>query len=144
MHALLLAGELESRGLAFPGRDGLIAYFLRRRLFYRMDDPAQLVLYSRPGLRAIDAFFPIEAMRVSLPVLLDALAKLGVGRAPELCEAWAMLDAKSDSLGRVALEGTLAKPYLPKERVGKPGKWVTLYTRLAFQTLDATSSGIES
>jgi len=35
--------------------------------------------------------------------------------------------------GRVILEGTLGKSCLPKERVGRPGKWPTLYTRLAWQ-----------
>jgi hypothetical protein len=82
-------------------------------------------------LRTIDAFFPIEVMRVSLPLLLDALAASGVGQAPELQEAWQLLEAKRDALGRITLEGTIANSYLPKERVGRPGKWVTLYARLA-------------
>jgi len=69
--------------------------------------------------------------------LLEAFTALGAGREPVLREAWDMLDAKQDALGRIKLEGTLPKPYLPRERVGKPGKWVTLYAWLAYQGRDA-------
>lgn len=131
MHALLLAGEMTKRGLPFAGRDGLVGYFLKRRLFYRTGDPNRLVLDCRPGFRMIDAYFPIEIQRVGLPLLLDAFAALGVGGAPELSGAWEILRTKQDEHGRVKLEGTLAKSYLPKERVGRPGKWVTLYALLA-------------
>lgn len=137
MHALLLAGEMKKRGMSFPGSDELVQYFFKRRLFYRTDDPGRLVLECRPGYRMIDAYFPIEIQRVGLPLLLEALAALGVGRAPELQEAWDMLEAKQDEQGRVKLEGTLAKSYLPKERVGLPGKWVTLYAWLAYKARDA-------
>jgi hypothetical protein len=82
-----------------------------------------------------DVFFPIEYFRVGLPVLLDALAVLGAGQAPELDEAWQLLDGKRDQQGRILLEGTLPsnRAYLPKERVGKPSKWGTLYACLAWQ-----------
>ncbi|HEY3378087.1 MAG TPA: hypothetical protein VGL77_11400 [Armatimonadota bacterium] len=133
MHAVLLAGERQKRGLPNSGGHALVQYFLKRRLCYRMDNPTQLALHARPGLRTIDAFFPIEVMRVSLPVLLEALAALGLGQASELQEAWNMLEAKLDALGRISLEGTLPKSYLPKERVGRPGKWVTLYAWLAYK-----------
>lgn len=133
LHGLLLAAELHRRGLALPGAASLLRYFLGRRLFYRTTDPEQLVLQARPGWRTIDAFFPNELMRVGLPTLLAALAALGVSRAPEARQAWDLLAAKEDDCGRVRLEGTLAKSYLPRERVGRPGKWVTLYARLAYQ-----------
>jgi hypothetical protein len=137
MHALLLAGEMRKRGASFPGGDELIQYFLKRRLFYRTDDPSRLVLECRPGYRMIDAYFPVEIQRVGLPLLLDALSALGAGRAPELREAWEILESKQDDQGRIKLEGTLAKSYLPKERVGRPGKWVTLYGWLAYKARDA-------
>lgn len=133
MHGLLLAGELKKRGLDYTGSDQLIDYFLKRRLFYRMDNPTQQVLNCRPGLRMTDVLFPIEVMHVGLPLLLDALAVLGVGQAPELQEAWDLLNEKSDQQGRILLEGTLNKSYLPKERVGKPSKWGTFYACLAWK-----------
>ncbi len=133
MHALLLAGEMRKRGMSFPGSDRLVQYFLKRRLFYRMDDPKRLVLPCRPGYRMTDAYFPIEIQRVGLPLLLESLAVLGAGPAPELSEAWDILHSKQDEQGRVKLEGTLGKSYLPKERVGRPGKWVTLYAWLAYK-----------
>ena len=71
-------------------------------------------------------------MRVGFPLLLDALAALGVGWAPELQEAWDLLEQKRDPQGKIVLEGTLGKSYLLKERVGRPSKWATLYAWLAW------------
>lgn len=133
MHGLTMAAQMQRRGLPFAGRDALLDYFFKRRIFYRTDDPARFVLHSRIGGRMIDAFFPGELSRIGLPVLLDAFSALGAGREPVLREAWDLLDAKQDALGRIKLEGTLPKSYLPRERVGKPGKWVTLYAWLAYQ-----------
>lgn len=133
MHGLLLFGELKKKAIAPDCSGRLIEYFLKRRLFYRMDNPTELVLNSRPGWRMTDVFFPIEVMRVGLPILLDAFAVLGTGRAPELEEAWRLLEEKADWQGKVGLDGTLSKAYLPKERVGKPSKWGTLYACLALK-----------
>jgi hypothetical protein len=135
MHGLLLFAELAKQGLPAKGADRLLGYFLGRRVFYRTDDPTRLVLDDHPGRRMTDVFFPIEYFRVGLPVLLDAFAALGVGKAPELSEAWCLLDEKVDAQGRVPLEGTLPlkTAYLPKERVGKPSKWATLYACLAWR-----------
>ena len=132
MHGLLLAAELRKRGLAMPGDRAIIQYFRMRRLFYRTDDSQRLVLDCRPGWRMVDLFHPIEVQRVGLATLLEALAALGVGPAPEFESAWALLESKRDPQDRVVLEGTLAKPYLPKERVGRPSKWNTLYAWLAW------------
>ena len=135
MHGLLFFAELRRQELDAGGAEPLIDYFLRRRVFYRTDDPAQLVLNDHPGRRMTDVFFPIEYFRVGLPVLLEAFAVLGAGKAPELCEAWRLLEEKVDVQGRVPLEGTLPlkTAYLPKERVGKPSKWATLYACLAWK-----------
>ncbi|NLG28343.1 MAG: hypothetical protein GX557_10555 [Chloroflexi bacterium] len=70
---------------------------------------------------------------MGLPMLLFALATLGAGNAPEMDEGWDLLARKRDAEGRVLLEGTLTKSYLPKERVGQPSKWATLYACLAWQ-----------
>ncbi len=130
-HALLLAGELAKRGMPQPWGAELSAYFQRRRLFYRTDNPAQLVLSYRPGWRMTDIFMPAEVQRVGLPQLLEALSALGVGSAPEFADAWALLESAKDSLGRLVLQGTQSKPYLPREAVGKPSRWATLYAALA-------------
>jgi hypothetical protein len=134
MHGLLLAGELKKRGVEIPSTEQLVHYFLKRRLFYRMDQPTKLVL-NQPGRRMTDVFFPNEYFHVGLPVLLDALAALGAGKAVELNEAWSLLEEKKDPQGKMPLEGTLPgnKAYLPKERVGKPSKWATLYAYLAWK-----------
>jgi hypothetical protein len=134
MHGLLLAGELKKRGKEIGGTGQLVDYFLKRRLFYRMDRPSELVL-KLPGRRMIDIFFPNEHFHVGLPLLLDALAVLEAGKAAELEEAWSLLAGKADRQGRVPLEGTLPakRAYLPRERVGKPSKWGTLYAYLAWK-----------
>ena len=56
---------------------------------------------------------------------------LGYGNDPRLGEAWSILNGKKNSDGKYMLDGTLIKSYLPKERVGKPGKWLTFYTLLS-------------
>jgi hypothetical protein len=134
MHGLLLAAELKKRGIEIAGTEQLLHYFLKRHLFYRMDRPDQWVL-NQPGRRMMDVFFPNEYFHVGLPLLLEALAVLGAGEAAELDEAWGFLDAKKDRQGKIPLEGTLPgnKAYLPKERVGSPSKWGTLYTYLAWK-----------
>lgn len=78
----VLSWLLQEDNPGVRGDGPLIGYFLRRRLFYRTDDPTRLVLDDHPGRRMTDAFFPIEYFRVGLPVLLDALAVLGAGEAP--------------------------------------------------------------
>ena len=130
LYALLLAGEC--RKLGVPLDDGALArYFLSRDIFYRSDDRSALVLGGRPGWRAVDVFHPFETMRVGLHNIVEALCALGLGHEPQVLAAREMLRAKRDEAGRVILEGTLTKSYLPKERVGKPSKWATLYALLA-------------
>jgi len=134
MHGLLLAAELWKHGTRIAGTEQLVGYFLKRRLFYRMDRPDQMVL-NQPGRRMTDVFFPQEYFHVGLPVLLEALAVLGAGKARELEDAWKLLDEKKDREGKIPLEGSLPakKSYLPRESVGKPSKWGTLYACLAWK-----------
>ena len=131
MHGLLLAGELHKRGVNPWWSNSLMDYFRKRRLFYRTDDPTHLVLNCQPGYRMIDIHIPIEFLRVGLPFLMEALAESGQINTSEFREAFQLLEGKKDPQGRVYLEGTLAKSYLLKERVGQPTKWGTLYTSLA-------------
>jgi hypothetical protein len=48
-----------------------------------------------------------------------------------LKEAWEIIETKKDKDGKYVLNGTLTKSYLPKEKIGKPSKWVTFYLLLA-------------
>lgn len=131
MHTLMMLAELRRQGFEAAYSGALVSYFLKRRVFYRSDNPGAPVLNCAPGKRMTDSFFPAEAMRVGLPQLMYAFAALGAGRAPELDGAWALLESKRDAQSRYMLEGTLPYSYLPRERVGRPGKWVTLYALLA-------------
>lgn len=131
LHGLLLAGECAKRGVPFAAAPAVADYFLRRNLFYRSDDPSLPVLDMRPGWRVQDAFFPMETMRVGVQNVLEALCALGHGRHPALDEAWELLAQRSDEAGLMRLDGTLQKSWLPKEAVGKPSRWVTLYAVLA-------------
>lgn len=137
MHVLLMLAECKKRGLEFEGTGLLLDYFMRRRVFYRSGSPDTLVLGDHAGKRMTDNFFPSEPFRVGLPHLLYAFSMLGCGNRPELKQAWELLDGKKDKEGRYVLEGTLAKSYLPKERVGRPSKWVTLYALVAHKYRDA-------
>ncbi len=133
MHALLLAAELHRAGIHPRWVEGLVQYFLKRNVFYKTAEPDQLVTGGRPGWRVIDIFFPLEVMRAGLQNLIEALAVLGAGSSPGMAEAWQILDSKKDARERVLLEGTLTKSYLPKESIGKPSKWATLYSCLAWK-----------
>ena len=133
LHGLLLAGECAKRGVSFAGAPGVADYFLRRNLFYRTDDPTKPVLDMRPGWRIQDTFSPIETMRVGVQNVLESLCALGYGEHPALAEARDLLAQRTDEASRVRLDGTLQKSWLPKEAVGKPSYWVTLYALMAHQ-----------
>jgi hypothetical protein len=131
VHALLLCAECKKRGIETAILNPLLDYFWKHRLFYRTDRPEDLILDAREGWRSIDAFYPFEPMRVGLQNIVDAFSALGYGNDERLSEAWALLKSKEDAEGKLSLEGTLTKSYLPKERAGKPSKWATFYAALA-------------
>jgi hypothetical protein len=129
--ALLLYAECARQGVTLPGAALLVDYFLRRDVFYHAEDLAILVVDGRPGWRAIDNFFPVEPMRIGLPVTLAALSVLGAGREPALHRAWALLSEKRDARGWYMLEGTLAKQPCRWGKVGQENDWITFYALLA-------------
>jgi hypothetical protein len=131
IHALFCAAECRKAGIEFPNEDKLLEYFLDRNIFYTHADPTKLILDGRPGWRVLDTFHPFEVMRVGLHNFVEAFCALVCGADERLREAWNMLDEKRGADGRYALDQTLTKSYLPKERVGKPSKWVTFYALLA-------------
>jgi len=86
-----------------------------------------LILNAKNGWRTIDTFYPFEVMRVGLQNIVEAFCALGYGNDARLADAWDLLNGKKTEIGQYLLEGTLSKSYLPKERAGKPSKWVTFY-----------------
>lgn len=131
LHALMFLSEYKKQGGNIKPFQGLIDYFLDRAIFYKSTDKSALVINSREGWRTIDTFYPFEVMRVGLQNIVESLSALGYGNDARLNEAWNLLHDQKDENGRVILRGTMAKSYLPKEKVGKPSKWATFYSLLA-------------
>jgi hypothetical protein len=129
--ALMFVSECRKKGIKTDIENNLLEYFWKHNIFYRSDDLSTLVLDCREGWRTIDTFYPFEVMRVGIQNIIEALCVLGHGNNQRLKSAWDVLHGKRDENGRYILDGTLSKSYFPKERVGKPGKWVTFYALLA-------------
>jgi hypothetical protein len=70
-------------------------------------------------------------MRVGLQNIVESFCAMGNGSDPRLREALNILNGKKIQDGKYILDATLSKSYLPKERAGKPSKWVTFYAPLA-------------
>ena len=131
MHALMFCSECKKRGIHTDITEPLLEYFWNHKLFYRTDNSDALILNAREGWRTIDTFHPFEVMRVGLHNIVEAFCALGYGGDSRLNEAWDLLKTKQSSDGKYLLNQSLSKSYLPKERVGKPSKWVTFYALLA-------------
>lgn len=131
LHALLFLAECTKKDIKTNFGQLIIDYFLNRNLFYKSTDSTALVLNSREGWRTIDTFYPFEVMRVGLQNIVEAFSALGYGKDDRLQNAWHILNSCKNREGKTLLKGSLTKSYLPKERVGKPSKWVTFYTLLA-------------
>ena len=131
MYALMFCAECKKKGISIAIEEPLLDYFWNYNLFYRTDTPEALILNTREGWRTIDAFYPFEVMRVVLHNIVESFCALGYGNDSRLNEAWDILNSKKTPDDKYILNGTLTKSYLPKERVGKPSKWVTFYALLA-------------
>lgn len=136
MFALMFCAECRKKGIKVNIEEPLLDYFWNHNLFYRTDNPEALILNAREGWRTIDTFYPFEVMRVGLQNIVESLCALGYGSDPRLNEAWKILHSKKTADGKYILNGTLSKSYLPKERVNRPSKWVTLYALLAEKARD--------
>lgn len=136
MMALMFCAECRKKGIKVNIEEPLLDYFWNHNLFYRTDNPEALILNAREGWRTIDTFYPFEVMRVGLQNIVESLCALGYGSDPRLNEAWKILHSKKTADGKYILNGTLSKSYLPKERVNRPSKWVTLYALLAEKARD--------
>ena len=104
----------------------LIEYFLKRRVFYRMDRPEQVI---RGELACTRFPFGISG---SLLAPLYALSIMGYGRHPALGAAWAQLETKKDPQGRYLLDWSPPSYFSPGPK-GQPNKWTTLYAYLALK-----------
>jgi hypothetical protein len=129
--ALLFLSECKKRNINTSIEKNILQYYWKHKLFYKSTNLSSLILDAREGWRTIDTFYPFEVMRIGLQNIVEAFCALGYGMDTRLKEAWNMLERKKDKDGKYILNGTLSKSYLPKERVGKPSKWVTFYTLLA-------------
>ncbi len=129
--ALLLYAECKLRNTPLPGTEGLLEYFLKRDVFYDRAGKTKLLPDGNIGWRGIDNFFPVETMRIGLPLTIAALAVLGEGDQPGLSRAWAILEGKKQANGRYLLDGTLTKQPCKFGNVGEENKWVTFYVLLA-------------
>ncbi len=129
--ALMFCAECKKKGIQASIEGALLNYFWNHNLFYRRDNPNELILNGREGWRTIDTFHPFEPMRVGLHNIIESLCALDYGGDSRMQAAWDILKGKKGSDGRYVLNGTLSKSYLPKERIGKPSKWVTFYALLA-------------
>lgn len=127
---LLLYSECKSKSILPQNSDKLIEYFIKRDVFYSSDKQHSFK-EGRFGWRFIDNFFPVEPMRMGLPLIVCALSNLGVGCHPALSESWVLLNEKKDYTGRLLLEGTLSKQPCSFGKINEPNKWVTFYAVLA-------------
>ncbi len=127
---LLLYAECKRKNIIINNTNQLVEYFIKRDVFYT-SDKTRFILDGRPGWRFIDNFFPVEPMRIGLPLTMSALSILGVGNHPALQKAWEFLNEKTDENGKLVLEGTLTKQPCSFGKVGQPNKWVSFYALLA-------------
>lgn len=128
---LLLYAECKRKNILPNNSDKLVQYFLDRDVFYSSDKTKALFNEGRFGWRFVDNFFPVEPMRMGLPLIISALSILGAGNHPALIESWELLKEKTDENGYLPLEGTLTKQPCSFGKVGNPNKWVTFYALLA-------------
>ena len=128
LQGLLLYAECKRKNILPGNAECLIRYFLKRDVFYSSDKSKPLYGDGgRVGWRFIDNFFPAEPMRVGLPLIVSALAILGVGDHSAMAEAWRLLEAKADENGILKLEGTLAKQPCSFGAIGTGNEWMTFY-----------------
>jgi len=105
----------------------LLTYFLGRRVYFRTGSPTQPVTGEMAS-----TIFPF-VWRGTFLEALYALSAMGYGSAPELAEAWALLETKRDPTGRYILNWSPTSSNFKPEKRGQPSKWITLYAYLALK-----------
>jgi hypothetical protein len=110
----------------------LVDYFLRRRLFYRMDRPDEIIRE-----RELTSVIYPPVIGGSLLETLGALSTMGYGNHPATQPAWERLVQKTDDQGRVILDGYPPTLFTAGPK-GEVNKWTTLYAQLALQARAAS------
>jgi len=104
----------------------LVHYFLKRHVLYRTGEP----LVPLKGY--LNTSYPF-VVHPNLTEPLYALSVMGYAQAPELAEAWSVLESKKDDRGRYILDWNPPRSYFKPGKRGRPSKWVTLYAYLALK-----------
>lgn len=129
---MLLYSECKKKNILPDNSLQLVEYFLKRNVFYSSDkSKAFFDKDGKVGWRFVDNFFPVEPMRIGIPLIVSALSILGAGNHIALTEAWELLKEKEDENGKLQLEGTLIKQPCSFGKVGQENKWITFYSLLA-------------
>jgi hypothetical protein len=123
---LLLAAELKKLGVNVPQAESLTDFYLKYNVIYRLDDNGAFIINDMA-----ETFYPFDAVKIGLHMILYGLAVLGAGNDPACEKAFALLESKKDASGGYILEKSLSKPYFKVGKIGKPNKWITLYALLA-------------
>lgn len=103
----------------------LVDYFLIRNGIFRRNDPKRFVSRDMEG----DSF-PIT-WGTNVWEILHALSKMGYGKDERLCDAWKLMESRTNSDGRYLLNRTPARCAWKVGKTGEPNKWITLYCLLA-------------
>jgi hypothetical protein len=109
----------------------LVDYFLRRRLFYRMDRPDEIIRE-----RELTSVIYPPVIGGSLLETLGALSTMGYGNHPATQPAWERLAKKTDAQGRVILDAYPPTLFTAGPK-GEVNKWTTLYAQLALKARDS-------
>lgn len=130
IYALMFLAECHKKCIDINFGQPLISYFLDRDIFYKSNNRTEVIMNGR-GYCITDTFHPFEPMRMGIHIVVETFSALGFGNDRKLMQAWDFLRKHQNEDGKLILSQTLTKSYLPKEKVGKPSKWVTFYKLLA-------------
>jgi hypothetical protein len=131
-NTLLLFAELPELWET-PECDGLVGYFLDRKVFYKRSDPTQFVR-GHP-----QTIYPFH-YRYGILEPLYALSRMGYGQHPALEDGWRFLAEVKDRSGKYILDWTMPKCAFNPGKKGSVNKWVTLYAYLALKYKNLASA----
>lgn len=123
---LLLLAELKLQGVSMPCESQLVNYFVKRNIFYRMDDRETIMV---PVMT--QTFYPIDAIQVGVQNLIYALTVLEQADSDAVAEGWYYMNKQKDDDGRYRLVKSKTVPAFKPGRKNKANKWITLYAILA-------------
>lgn len=123
---LMLLAELKRIGITMPEEEQLIQYFRKRNLFYRTDQPTQVMV---DGMT--ETYYPVDAINLGVQNYLYALSLFGVGDEAWCKDGWNFLEERRTNGDRYLLTKTKSVPCFKVGTKGKENKWITLYAHLA-------------